>query len=183
MQDEASERIVLDKHLFQPLPSLCTGDEIPENEEHIDELLAMTANLDESEMTSLWNKCGLVEPFLSCTKVGRREVAFEVTTNLCPGVTRSFKMTFIPGYPSRVCLLGVPPANKGAQITVRNGERLPSMTVACFDSFNNRTDPPAVWHFVLHRCSTSLNNFLSFIYAGKGMELRARRWAYLIALR
>ena len=91
--------------------------------------------------TLSWADIGAREPFLSCSTVTRKVVMFDVTTNLCPGVTQSFQITFIPGFPARVCLLGLPLAEVEPQMTVQNGTPLPSLTLACFDTFNNRTDP------------------------------------------
>ena len=86
----------------------------------------------------------VAKPFFSSTEVKMKVVYFDMTTNLCPGVTESFAVTFEPGIPSRICLLGLPSGDDQEQMVVQNGESLQTLTVACFDSFNNRTDPNKV---------------------------------------
>jgi hypothetical protein len=141
--------------LFFPLPMLKlvrgNGEDNVDDLGHLLEKLDNSANLSDSELTQCWSDVGLRKPLISSTQVGRKEVTFDVTTNLCPGVTQSFTMSFTPGYPARISLLGAPSVKDGPQYTVRNGSPLPALTVACYDTFNNRTDPPVVriYYFVL----------------------------------
>jgi len=134
--------------LFLPDPvrdeDLDDDDEQAKREQQVEHILADSSSKSNSHLTKRWEDVGLRSPFISCSSVGRKVVIFDVSTNLCPGVTQHFSITFTPGIPARICLLDVPPAEAGPQVTVRNGEHLPPLTVACFDFFNNRTDPDEV---------------------------------------
>ena len=110
----------------------------------IAQLLAEDRNQSKSQQEKGWEAVGMRKPFISSTSVGVKVVQFDVTTTLCPGVTESFAVTFEPGIPSRIFLLGLPSGEDQEQMVVQNGESLQTLTVACFDSFNNRTDPNKV---------------------------------------
>ena len=78
---------------------------------------------------------------ISDKSVGRKDLTFEVTTNLCPGKSESFTVTFIPGYPEHLRCLHLDDF-EGKEF--RNGEVFPSLNFACFDNFSNRTEPAEV---------------------------------------
>ena len=148
MKENISSEIDIGPEIFMPLPwneeEAVDEEESASREKHLLELLARAPSNPEAEDNQQWKSFGLRKPFLSCVTTGRKVVFFDVTTNLCPGVTQSFSITFTPGYPSRICLLDYVSRDAEPHITVRNGEHLPPITIACFDSFNNRTDPAEV---------------------------------------
>lgn len=157
------DQIKVPDGFFLPLPLV--DNELPDPDENaaqeckIQQILAQP-----SRYSGGWEELGLKEPFISCKTVGRKVVVFDVTTNLCPGVVQSFNITFNPGFPARICLLDLPPAEKGPQLTVQNGSQLPPLTVACFDAFNNRTDPEQVGACLYIYFVCLVDNFVSCVF-------------------
>jgi hypothetical protein len=149
LQELQTEEIEMDDESFLPLPvdDEDTADTAT-RERQLLQIMADAPAFSNSQQDRRWEEVGLRRPFISCCTVNknRKVVTFDVTTNLCPGVTQSFTMEFIPGFPARLCLLGLPLAGEGEepQLMVQNGGQLPPLAVACFDSWNNRTDPPEV---------------------------------------
>jgi hypothetical protein len=144
-----NKEIQIEENQFLPLPLVDEDDGLGEEEEaarerQVQRVLAGAAGQSEEQLASSWAEAGARPPFISCSTVRSKVVFFDVTTNLCPGVTQSFPITFTPRYPAQLCLLDLPLAEEEPQLTVLNGATLPSLTLACFDTFNNRTDPPEV---------------------------------------
>ena len=141
--------IEIGPEIFLPFPvEDDDADESSLRHDQLLDLLGRAPSLTEAELHEEWKSYGLKRPFISCVKAGRKVVLFDVTTNLCPGVSETFCITFTPGFPSRICLLDYVSKKSEPHLSVRNGEHLPSITIACFDNFNNRTDPEEVCFYL-----------------------------------
>ena len=67
---------------------------------------------------------------------------------MAPEVNCYFSIVVVPGFPTRLSLID---PSEEYTIDVPNGERVPDVTVACFDSNGNRTGPfgNARWNVIL----------------------------------